>query len=151
MIEIVELDMQYCGELAKIISTDACLHEFLTPSKEMQTISATEYYQSCREWEYRKNGVNFCILANELPIGSISYIRKCNKMAAYGMWISSACWNRGYGTDALAQFKKIVKNAGFAFLTASIPKDNPRSWRVCEKLGAEFLEDTDRWYPLFSL
>jgi len=151
MLEIVKLDIKYCAALAEIISTDASLHKWLTPSKSMRTISSDEYYQSCREWETKKNGVNFCILYEGTPIGSISYAHKDDETAAYGMWIASEYWNRGHGTDALEKFKKIVKDAGYAFLTGSIEKSNPRSKRICEKCNANFTEDENRVYPLFIL
>jgi len=151
VLKITKLDIQYCKALAKIISTDALLHQALTPSQEMREVTAAEYYQTCREWESKKNGVNFCILSEGTPIGSISYVHENETTASYGMWLASAYWNNGYGTIALQLFKETLKSAGYAFLTGSIQKSNPRSKRICEKSGATFTEDNNRWYPLIGL
>jgi len=165
MIEIVKLDMKYCNILAETMSTDTDLHVFLyqSPKQSIPIISATEYYERCRAWEAKKNGVNFCILADDIPIGSISYTHEANQTAGVGMWIASKYWNMGYGTTILGQFKQIVKEAGYAFLIGSIQKTNPRSKRMCEKLGATFpdnipkapgghdIDHETKWYPLFTL
>ena len=103
------------------------------------------------DWEKRKNGYCYAILADRVPIGSISYTHETNEAATAGVWIKSDLWNKGYGTRILSQFKDIVKEKGYKQLTGSIHKSNPRSKRMCEKCGATFTEDADRWYPLFEL
>ena len=165
MIEIAKLEMKHCDALAEIMSTDTDLHAFLyeTPPSPMPAVSATKFYENSKAWETKKNGVTFSILTDGVPIGTISYIHEDEQTASVGMWITSTHWNGGYGTAALSQFKDIVKAAGYAFLTGSIQKTNPRSKRVAEKLGATFPMDIERapgghaidhdnkWYPCFVL
>lgn len=46
---------------------------------------------------------------------------------------------------------KMIKESGYMYLTATIQKWNPRSKRMCEKCGATFKEDENKWYPIFIL
>ena len=45
----------------------------------------------------------------------------------------------------------IVKEEGYAYITASILKSNIASKRLWEKYNAIFLEDTERYYPVMEL
>ncbi|MFA7673894.1 MAG: GNAT family N-acetyltransferase [Clostridia bacterium] len=150
-LEIVKLDRKYCDVLAKILSTDASLHKFLSPNQVMSEMFGEDYYNSCLNWETKKNGQNFCILFNKVPIGSISYAHKDTETASVGMWISSGYWNTGLGTQILKIFMEVVRSNGYSYLTGSIQKWNPRSKRMCEKCGATFKEDENKWYPTFIL
>ena len=151
MIEILKLDKTHSDILANILSADGALHEFLTPNQAMKLISGDEYYDGCLEWEKRKNGCCYTVLIDGVPIGSISFTHKADNTATVGAWIKSDLWNLGYGTQILSKFKGIVKAKGYKYLTGSILKSNPRSKRMCEKCGAAFTEDIDRWYPMFLL
>lgn len=151
MIEILKLDKTHSDILANILSYDRALHKILSPSQAMTLISGEEYYTGCIEWKKRKNGCCYTVLIDDVPIGSISYTHKAEDTAAVGAWIKSDLWNHGNGTRILSQFKGIVKAEGYKYLAGSILKSNPRSKRMCEKCGAVFTEDMDRWYPIFEL
>jgi len=151
MLQIINLDRKYCGILANILSEDVSLHKFLSPNQVMSEISGDDYYNGCLDWETKRDGHNFCILSNKVPIGSISYVHKGAEIASVGMWISSEYWNKGLGTHILKLFMKMVKESGYMYLTGTIQKWNPRSKRMCEKCGATFKEDENKWYPTFIL
>lgn len=146
LLEIVRLDRRYCDSIAKILSTDKLLHDFLSPNLSMDEISGYDYYNGCIKWEAKSNGYTYCILYNKLPIGSISYAHKTHKTAAVGMWISSNYWGKGLGTQILKLFITILKKNGYSYLAGDIQKWNPRSKRMCEKCGATFQEDDNKWY-----
>ncbi|OAA90775.1 GNAT family N-acetyltransferase [Clostridium ljungdahlii] len=149
MLEIVKLNPKYCDILANILSTDIALHKFLSPNQAMLEISGDDYYKGCLNWENKRNGHNFCILSNKIPIGSISYIHKDTESASVGMWISSTYWNLGLGTQILEIFMTMIEKNNYMYLIGSIQKWNPRSKRMFEKCGAIFKEDENRWYPTF--
>lgn len=151
LIRINRLNKIYCNTLAAILSSDTALRHYLSPEQDIRKITGVEYYRGCLNWETKKSGHCFCILLDDRPIGSISYTRKSDSTAAFGVWLSSEYWNHGYGTELFTQFKKAVKADGYKFLTGSIQKSNLRSKRMCEKCGAIFEEDENRWYPYFAL
>lgn len=149
--EILKIDLRYCNDLANILSTDFKLHKFLGTNEKMAEITGNDYYKGCLEWEDKRNACNFCILYKNMAIGSISYVHENLETASFGMWIASEYWNMGLGTDILKIFMKMVKENKYMYLTGSIQKCNLRSKRMCEKCGAIFKEDEDRWYPTFKL
>lgn len=151
MLGIVRLSRENSGRPARILSTDHLLHGFLSPRQEMSEVTPEDYYEKCMEWERRKNGNCFCILLDNSPVGSISMVHNSEETASTGLWIESAYWNMGLGTEALTIFKEIVKRRGYKFLKASILKNNPRSKRIFEKCGAVFEEDDLRWYAAIAL
>ena len=97
MIEIVKLDIKHCDALAEIMSTDTDLYGFLSTNPNQPVVSPTAFFDVCRAWEAKKNGVTFSILADGVPIGTISYIHEDEQTASVGMWITSAHWNSGHG------------------------------------------------------
>ena len=151
MLEIVKLDRKYCDALASILSADASLNKFLSSNKVMSEVSGDDYYNVCLDWEAKVDGHNFCILYNKVPMGSISYVHKDAETASVGIWISSEYWNKGLGIQVLKIFKKMLKENGYMYLTGTIQKWNPRSKRMCEKCGATFKEDENKWYLTFIL
>jgi RimJ/RimL family protein N-acetyltransferase len=151
MLKIVNLDGKYCDELAAILSTDSSLHKFLSPDQLMTEISGDDYYSGCADWETKKDGRVFCVLFEQTPIGSISYVHKDALTASVGMWVASEFWNKGLGAQILNIFTKMVKDYGYKYLTGVIQKWNPRSKSMCEKCGAIFKEDQIKWYPTLRL
>lgn len=150
-IEIKKLDLTYCDEIANILSSDEKLHTALTPNRPCRMISGKEYYEGCKAWELQKNGVNYVILDNGAPIGSISYSKKDALTARCGYWIKSSLWGKGYCTKSFALFLPIVKKAGFSFLTASIIKDNKASLKIWAKYTDNIKIHGDRYIPVVEL
>lgn len=150
-IKIIPLELTYCNAIAEILSYDEALHKALAPNSPLKIITDREYYDGCRAWEERKNGRNFMILCDNVPIGSISYYKINKATAGCGYYIKSELWGKGYGTEVFALFLQMIKAAGFQKVTASILKDNEASLKLWTRYTTDILETQDRYTPTILL
>lgn len=150
-IEIKKLDIAYCNDMSTILNSDEKLHLALTPNTVHIKITDNEYYDGCRAWETRKNGSNYVIFYNDMPIGSISYYKKNDITAGCGYWIKSSLWGKGYGKESFSLFLPIIKKAGFKYVTASILKNNNASLKIWAKYTTNIKEDFYRYIPTIEL
>lgn len=151
LIVVKQLSLKYGDELAEILSTDKKLHKELSPNSKLTTINGLEYVQGCIKWETKKRGRCFAIVKNDRAVGSISFVHKDDEIASLGYWIKSDAWGQGICTQAFKQMLLIVKELGYASVTASILKENIASKKIWEKYNATFKEDDERYYPIIKL
>ena len=153
MITIELLNISHSKRLAEIISTDRILHKELSSSKPIKQTNADEYYSVCKVWEVEKNGVCYCILLDDVPIGSISISHRdfANKTASCGYWIESGLWCKGYTTKAFALVIEEARQAGFETLSSSINKQNIASIALWRRQGAVLEEINERVFPMLVL
>src|SRR5690348_6221146 len=108
MISLVPLSKEHCAELSRIMPEDTLLREALGSES---ADNAKAFWNSCNKWMSNHEGQTYTVLLEELPIGTISLSRK--ELPEYtfrvGYWLSSAQWNRGYGTSAFAQILDIAR------------------------------------------
>ena len=153
MITIELLNISHSKRLAEIISTDRILHKELSSSKPIKQTNADEYYSVCKVWEVEKNGVCYCILLDDVPIGSISISHRdfANKTASCGYWIESGLWCKGYTTKAFALVIEEARQAGFKTLLSSINKHNKASIALWKRQGASVQKKDGRVFPTLVL
>lgn len=153
MITIEPLTILYSTRLAEIISTDRILHKEISSSKPLKQTNADEYYSVCKAWEVEKNGVCYCVLLDDVPIGSISISHRdfANKTAQCGYWIESNCWGKGYTTKAFELAIEEARQDGFETLSCSINKNNKASIALWRRQGASLLKKGGRVFPTLFL
>lgn len=101
----------------------------------------------------KTHAVCFCILHNEIPIGTIS-ISHCdykNKNAKCGYWIESNSWGKGYTTKAFDLAVKKAREIGFERLSCTIIPQNVASIALWKRQGADITEVDGRICPLLDL
>ena len=107
----------------------------------------------CKAWEVEKKGVCYCVLCDEVPIGSISISHRDfeNKTASCGYWIHSSLWGRGYTTKAFELAIDEARKAGFETLSCSILKHNLASIALWKRHGASLQKKGGRVFPTLIL
>lgn len=99
----------------------------------------------------------FDINADGKRVGGIfirmGYSIRIHYSAQIGYWIDDESnRNRGYMTKALLALKPFLKKCGFKYVLITNDENNAASRRVCEKIGANFLNvvDTPTWSGLYQ-
>ena len=102
----------------------------------------------CKAWEVEKNGVCYCVLRDEVPIGSISISHRDfeNKTAQCGYWIESSLWGKGYTTKAFELAIEEARKAGFKTLSSSILKHNLASIALWKDRGLPCKKKADGFF-----
>ena len=98
----------------------------------------------------------FDVISEGLPIGGI-HLRLGWSLPYYyagqlGYWIDEPFRGKGFAVEACLSLLPILKLHGYEKLVIGTDENNRASRRVCEKIGAVFLETTDtpEWSGLYA-
>lgn len=87
-----------------------------------------------------------CLKEDNIPIGYCGFSGTESNDIGYGL--REAFWHRGIITEAASAMVERIKNAGYAFITATHDINNPRSGEVMKKLGMSYRYSyIERWQP----
>ncbi len=156
MLEIISLEPlneEHSEILIKYLNEDLELQPYLNNGNNSHILSKNEFFEIQEAWLKKNNAKLFAIKLNNLVIGSTSIckIDLVNQTANTGVWITSAFWNKGYGTQRLKLILVQCSLLGIKTLNCKIKKNNQRSKRIWEKFNASFNEDHDFFYASICL
>ncbi len=136
------LQVRDCGALVANLNNLAIAQTLLRspyPYTEQDALSFVHVAMESRALGmWMQCGIDLC--ASGALIGSIGLSLTEEFMRAdVGYWISEACWNRGYATEALqAMIDFGFSQLGLIRIQANHFSENPSSGRVMQKAGMTF-------------
>lgn len=105
--------------------------ESLDEAKAFMQKHFLDYYEKPSSYRYA-----ICLKNNNKPFGYVCLTD--NESFDFGYGLKKEFWNKGYATEAAKEVIKLVKNAGYKFMTATHDINNPRSGEVMKKLGMQY-------------
>jgi [ribosomal protein S5]-alanine N-acetyltransferase len=87
-----------------------------------------------------------CLKDDDIPIGYVCLAG--NDSNDFGYALSKGYWHRGITTEASLAIVERIKNAGYAFITATHDINNPRSGSVMKNIGMTYKYSyVEQWQP----
>jgi len=131
------------------ILSDAEVNTFL-PWFLLKGINETKLFLKERFLDhYNKPSVYryaICRKEDNKPIGYVWL--SDNESCDFGYGLKKAFWHKGIVTEAAQAVVERIKNAGYAYITATHDVNNPRSGEIMKKLGMVYKYSyVEQWQP----
>jgi RimJ/RimL family protein N-acetyltransferase len=126
-------------QLATILCQDNTLRSDLGIAEDNRP-TAEAFLKKLTEWCRKNNSETYAIIINDddaIGTISLSHIDTEKRKARMGYWIGSIYRKKGYCSQAVTKILELARVKKIDSISAKIADDNPASFRIWKKLGAE--------------